>query len=96
MNIDSTGRPAPSEENVPKHRGCDTTGAAVEQSNLQGGFEIRTFIAVAGATEGSKGQLWFYAPIPIFAVGCTVAVIDIAPLSASDQAAAEACAAAPG
>ena len=43
----------------------------------QGGFEIRTFIAVAGATEGAGGQLWFYAPIPIFAVGCTVAVMDV-------------------
>ncbi|HEU4617403.1 MAG TPA: extradiol ring-cleavage dioxygenase [Gammaproteobacteria bacterium] len=39
----------------------------------QGGFEIRTFIAVAGATEGATGELLFYAPIPIFAVGCTVA-----------------------
>jgi 2,3-dihydroxyphenylpropionate 1,2-dioxygenase len=41
----------------------------------QGAFEIRTFIALAGATEGCKGELWFYAPIPIFAVGCTVAVV---------------------
>jgi aromatic ring-opening dioxygenase catalytic subunit (LigB family) len=39
----------------------------------QGGFEIRTFLAVAGATEGGRGELLFYAPIPIFAVGCTVA-----------------------
>jgi len=39
----------------------------------QGGFEIRTFVAVAGATEGATGELLFYAPIPIFAVGCTVA-----------------------
>jgi aromatic ring-opening dioxygenase catalytic subunit (LigB family) len=43
----------------------------------QGGFEIRTFIAISGATEGSTGELWFYAPIPIFAVGCTVAVMSI-------------------
>jgi 2,3-dihydroxyphenylpropionate 1,2-dioxygenase len=43
----------------------------------QGGFEIRTFIAVAGASEGSTGELWFYAPIPIFAVGCTVAVMKL-------------------
>jgi 2,3-dihydroxyphenylpropionate 1,2-dioxygenase len=43
----------------------------------QGGFEIRTHIAVAGATEGSKVELWFYAPIPIFAVGCTVAVMNL-------------------
>lgn len=39
----------------------------------QGGFEIRTFTAVSGATEGHGGELYFYAPIPIFAVGCTVA-----------------------
>ncbi|MCY4565408.1 MAG: extradiol ring-cleavage dioxygenase [Gammaproteobacteria bacterium] len=38
----------------------------------QGGFEIRTFIAVAGAAEGSTGEVCYYAPIPIFAVGCTV------------------------
>jgi aromatic ring-opening dioxygenase catalytic subunit (LigB family) len=43
----------------------------------QGGFEIRTFIAVAGATEGCTGELWFYAPIPIFAVGCTIAVMNL-------------------
>ncbi|HTX23634.1 MAG TPA: hypothetical protein VMD03_03170 [Steroidobacteraceae bacterium] len=43
----------------------------------QGGFEIRTFIALAGCTAGNRGELWFYAPIPIFAVGCTVAMIPI-------------------
>lgn len=43
----------------------------------QGGFEIRTFIAVAGATEGATGELWYYQPIPIFAVGCTVAVMGV-------------------
>lgn len=43
----------------------------------QGGFEIRTFIAVAGATEGATGELLFYAPIPIFAVGCTVAQMNL-------------------
>jgi len=44
----------------------------------QGGFEIRTFIAVAGATEGATGEVLFYAPIPIFAVGCTVAQMTVA------------------
>jgi aromatic ring-opening dioxygenase catalytic subunit (LigB family) len=44
----------------------------------QGGFEIRTFLAVAGATEGATGELLFYAPIPIFAVGCTVATMRVA------------------
>ncbi len=57
------------------------TDEATYREAGQGGLEIRTFIALSGCTEGSKGELWFYAPIPIFAVGCTVAVIDIAPLS---------------
>jgi aromatic ring-opening dioxygenase catalytic subunit (LigB family) len=43
----------------------------------QGGFEIRTFISVAAAARG-RGRLQHYSPIPIFAVGCTVAVMDIA------------------
>jgi len=43
----------------------------------QGGFEIRTFLTVAGATEGARGELLFYAPIPIFAVGCTVATMAV-------------------
>lgn len=49
------------------------TDADTHREAGQGGFEIRTFITVAGATEGSTGDLYFYAPIPIFAVGCTVA-----------------------
>jgi aromatic ring-opening dioxygenase catalytic subunit (LigB family) len=43
----------------------------------QGGFEIRTFIAAAAAARG-RGTVHFYAPIPIFAVGCTVATLEIA------------------
>ena len=43
----------------------------------QGGFEIRTFISIAAAA-GGHGQVQHYAPIPIFAVGCTVAVMDVA------------------
>jgi len=42
----------------------------------QGGFEIRTFISVAAAA-GGKGEVWYYAPIPIFAVGCTVGVMSV-------------------
>jgi aromatic ring-opening dioxygenase catalytic subunit (LigB family) len=42
----------------------------------QGGFEIRTFIATAAAARG-RGRIRFYAPIPIFSVGCTVASMDI-------------------
>lgn len=43
----------------------------------QGGFEIRTFIAVSAAAAGASGTLHFYEPIPIFAVGCTVADYDL-------------------
>ena len=46
----------------------------------QGGFEIRALIAVAGAAEGSTGEIWCYTPIPIFAVGCTVGVMNLAPM----------------
>lgn len=41
----------------------------------QGGFEIRTFIAVSGATQGCKGVIHYYRPIPIFAVGCTIGFV---------------------
>jgi len=44
----------------------------------QGGFEIRTLIAAAAAAKGSQGIIDFYAPIPIFAVGCTVAHMTLA------------------
>lgn len=43
----------------------------------QGGFEIRTFIAISGATEGLRGTVDYYRPIPIFAVGCTVGTVDL-------------------
>ncbi len=42
----------------------------------QGGFEVRTFLAVAAAARG-QGRVSFYAPIPIFSVGCTVAQMSI-------------------
>ncbi len=44
----------------------------------QGGFEIRTFIAVAGAAAGATGEIWHYDAIPTFAVGCTVAAMALA------------------
>ncbi|MEM9654047.1 MAG: extradiol ring-cleavage dioxygenase [Actinomycetota bacterium] len=43
----------------------------------QGGFEIRTFLTVSAAARGATGTVHFYAPIPIFAVGCTVATYDL-------------------
>lgn len=44
----------------------------------QGGFEIRTFISIAAAA-GGQGQVLHYTPIPIFAVGCTVGMMALAP-----------------
>ena len=45
----------------------------------QGGFEIRTFLAVAAAARGAQGTVRCYVPIPIFAVGCTVASYALEP-----------------
>lgn len=42
----------------------------------QGAFEIRTFIAVAAAARGA-GTIRHSQPIPIFAVSCTIGVMDI-------------------
>jgi 2,3-dihydroxyphenylpropionate 1,2-dioxygenase len=56
----------------------DYTDEATYRDAGQGGFEIRTFIAIAAAARG-KGELQFYtAELPIFAVGCTVARFDLA------------------
>ncbi len=44
----------------------------------QGGFEIRTFVAVSAAALGATGRVRFYEPVPIFAVGCTVADYQLA------------------
>ena len=53
------------------------TDEAIYAEAGQGGFEIRTFIAAAAAA-GGRGTVNFYAPIPIYAVGCTVATMEIA------------------
>jgi aromatic ring-opening dioxygenase catalytic subunit (LigB family) len=42
----------------------------------QGGFEIRTFISIAAAAKG-EGTIHYFRPIPIFAVGCTIATMSI-------------------
>ncbi len=56
----------------------DYTDEATYQDAGQGGFEIRTFIAIAAAA-GGVGELQFYtAELPIFAVGGTVARFDVA------------------
>lgn len=56
----------------------DYTDLDVYASAGQGGFEIRTFIAVSAAARGATGTVHFYEPIPIFAVGCTIATYDLA------------------
>lgn len=53
------------------------TDAETYRDAGQGGFEIRTFIAAAAAARG-PGSVHFYQPIPIFAVGCTIATLEIA------------------
>ena len=54
----------------------DYTDAATYAEAGQGGFEIRTFITAAAAA-GGPGHLRYYEAIPIFAVGCTVAEMEI-------------------
>jgi aromatic ring-opening dioxygenase catalytic subunit (LigB family) len=55
----------------------DYSDAATYRDAGQGGFEIRTFIAVAAAARGA-GEIRHYLPIPIFSVGCTVATMAVA------------------
>jgi aromatic ring-opening dioxygenase catalytic subunit (LigB family) len=52
------------------------TDEATYRDAGQGGFEIRTFISIAAAARG-QGRVQYYRPIPIFAVGCTVATMSI-------------------
>lgn len=57
---------------------CAYTDAETLRDAGQGGFEIRTLITIAGTCEGQTGNIWFYEPIPIFAVGCTIGTMNIA------------------
>ena len=52
----------------------------------QGGFEIRTLVAVAGACEGGRGEIWFCEPIPIFATSGFAGVMDVGEASAAKAA----------
>jgi aromatic ring-opening dioxygenase catalytic subunit (LigB family) len=52
--------------------------AEIYRNGGQGGFEIRTFIAAAAAAKGAKGTIDFCEPIPIFAVSCTTARMQLA------------------
>ena len=52
------------------------TDAACYRDGGQGAFEIRTFIAIAAAA-GGQGAVRHAQPIPIFAVSCTVGVMEV-------------------
>ncbi|HET7577075.1 MAG TPA: extradiol ring-cleavage dioxygenase [Sphingomicrobium sp.] len=52
----------------------------------QGGFEIRTLIAVAGACEGHAGEVWFCEPIPIFATSGFAGVMEVGEARAAEAA----------
>jgi aromatic ring-opening dioxygenase catalytic subunit (LigB family) len=52
------------------------TDEATYRNAGQGGFEIRTLIAIAAAAKG-RGVLAHYRAIPAFAVGCTIADMSI-------------------
>ena len=45
-----------------------------------GGHEIRTWIAIAGAAGGGRGELLAYQPVPAWSTGCAVAVSEIKPI----------------
>ena len=53
------------------------TDAEVYRDAGQGGFEMRTYIALSAATQELEGELLLYEPIPIFAVGVTIATMQI-------------------
>jgi aromatic ring-opening dioxygenase catalytic subunit (LigB family) len=53
------------------------TDEAIYREAGQGGFEVRTFIALAAAARG-RGTVRHFQPIPIFSVGCTLGVMEIA------------------
>jgi aromatic ring-opening dioxygenase catalytic subunit (LigB family) len=53
------------------------TDAEIYRDAGQGGFEIRTFISLAAAARG-QGSIRHYQPIPIFSVGCTLGVMEVA------------------
>ena len=55
----------------------DYDDAAVYDEAGQGGFEIRTFVTISAAANGAQGEVHFYLPIPIFAVGCTIASYEL-------------------
>ncbi len=55
----------------------DYNDADIYNDAGQGGFEIRTFVTISAAAGGATGEVRFYQPIPIFAVGCTIGDYDL-------------------
>jgi len=43
----------------------------------QGGYEIRTLIATASAARGSKANIHFFEPIPVFATSAFCASFEL-------------------
>lgn len=56
---------------------CAYTDQEIYRDGGQGGFEIRTFVALAGCA-GGRGEVLHYNPIPPFACGCPLAVMEVA------------------
>ena len=40
-----------------------------------GGYEIRTSICIAAATEDQTGEIWFFEPIPIYSTTCCITTL---------------------
>ncbi len=53
------------------------TDAATQRDSGQGGYEIRTFVAVAGTCPQGRGEVWCYEPIPISSCGCSIGVMSL-------------------
>ena len=51
------------------------TDEAIYQQAGPGGYEVRTSICIAAATEEQTGEIWFFAPIPIFATTCCITTL---------------------
>ena len=51
--------------------------ASIYRDGGQGGFEIRTYVAVAAAADGATGTVRSMIPIPIFAVSAALAEYDL-------------------
>lgn len=54
---------------------CAYSDEETQRDGGQGGYEIRTYIAVAGACAGSTGEILCYEPIPIFSCGCSIGIM---------------------